>query len=55
MSTIYFASLMVRLILVLAPSLCILSGIGISELVHDLINGFFEKTKIVDKKVEDKN
>mmetsp|Transcript_30796 Transcript_30796/g.30445 ORF Transcript_30796/g.30445 Transcript_30796/m.30445 type:complete len:116 (+) Transcript_30796:2-349(+) len=28
---VYFASVMVRLLLVLAPALCVLSGIGVSE------------------------
>mmetsp|Transcript_24189 Transcript_24189/g.42982 ORF Transcript_24189/g.42982 Transcript_24189/m.42982 type:complete len:739 (-) Transcript_24189:28-2244(-) len=31
---VYFASVMVRLLLVLAPALCILSGIGLSETLH---------------------
>ncbi len=45
-STIYFASIMVRLILVVAPALCMLSGIGISEFLHDVMGGFFEKVEI---------
>ena len=34
--TIYFASLMVRLILILFPAVCIISAIGISELIHSV-------------------
>ena len=34
--TIYFASLMVRLILILFPAVCIISAIGISELLHSV-------------------
>jgi dolichyl-diphosphooligosaccharide--protein glycosyltransferase len=33
-SSIYFASLMIRLLLVVAPALCILAGIGVSELIR---------------------
>ncbi|CAG9326737.1 STT3A_3 [Blepharisma stoltei] len=32
--SVYFASVMVRLLLVLAPALCILAGIGLSETIH---------------------
>ena len=37
---------MVRLILVLAPALCMLSGIGVSEFMHSILDGFFDKEEI---------
>lgn len=33
-SSIYFASLMIRLLLVVAPAMCVLAGIGVSELIR---------------------
>ncbi len=44
-TTVYFSSLMVRLILILAPSMCILSGIGLSELISDILNSLKKKFK----------
>ena len=35
--SIYFSSVMIRLLLLSSPALCLLSGIGISELLHFLI------------------
>ena len=32
--SVYFASVMVRLLLVLAPALCVIAGIGLSETIH---------------------
>lgn len=42
---VYFASLMVRLLLILAPALCILSGIGVSGLLRDTLKVFVERKK----------
>lgn len=36
-SSIYFASIMIRLLLVVAPAMCVLSGIGISNLIRDIM------------------
>jgi len=36
-SSIYFASLMIRLLLVVAPAMCVLSGIGVSNLIRDIM------------------
>ena len=60
-ASVYFASLMVRLILILAPSVCIISAIGVSEFIHDLLNNVLSEkqieveTKIEIEKVEDED
>lgn len=36
-SSVYFASIMIRLLLVVAPAMCVLSGIGVSNLVRDIM------------------
>ena len=36
--SIYFSSVMVRLLLLSSPALCLLSGIGISELIHFFVD-----------------
>ncbi|KAA6389909.1 MAG: putative Dolichyl-diphosphooligosaccharide--protein glycosyltransferase subunit STT3 [Streblomastix strix] len=41
-ASLYFASEMVRLVLVVAPAACILSGIGISELGQRCVDAFIE-------------
>lgn len=38
--SVYFASVMVRLLLVLAPAVSVLAGIGVSALVRMLVKGF---------------
>lgn len=40
---VYFASLMVRLLLIVAPALCILAGIGVSGLLRDVMKIFVER------------
>ena len=50
-ASVYFASLMVRLILILAPALCIISAIGVSEFIHDLLNNVFTE-KIIEIETE---
>lgn len=45
LSSIYFASLMIRLLLVVAPAMCVLSGIGISTLLRDIMKAMFDNTK----------
>ena len=42
--SIYFSSVMIRLLLLSSPALCLLSGIGISELLHFLIQNNKSKT-----------
>lgn len=44
-SSIYFASLMIRLLLVVAPAMCVLSGIGVSYLVRDLMKILISRPK----------
>jgi len=44
--TIWFSSMMVRLILVVCPAMCMLSGIGLSEFLNEVMKGFFEKKKV---------
>lgn len=51
-ASVYFASLMVRLLLILCPSLCILSGIGVGELLRELLTYFLPKRE--EKKEENK-
>lgn len=33
--SVYFAGVMIRLLLILCPALCILAGIGLSETLHN--------------------
>lgn len=40
---VYFASLMVRLLLIVAPALCVLSGIGVSGLLRDTLKVFIKR------------
>lgn len=44
-SSIYFASLMIRLLLVVAPAMCVLSGIGVSYLIRDLMKILISRSK----------
>ncbi len=43
-TSVYFASIMIRLQLVAAPALCVISGIGVSELIHSIMFNFFNDT-----------
>ena len=43
--SLYFASIMVRLILVLFPAICIVSAIGISEFLSQVLNSTIPKLK----------
>jgi len=45
MLTVYFAGVMVRLMLVLAPISCILSAIGLSESLKNYFKSFKQKKK----------
>jgi len=45
MLTVYFAGVMVRLMLVLAPISCILSAIGLSESLKNYFKSFKKKKK----------
>jgi dolichyl-diphosphooligosaccharide--protein glycosyltransferase len=38
--SVYFSCVMVRLLLLSSPALCLLSGIGVSELIHFLVKQF---------------
>ncbi len=51
MTSIYFAGVMVRLMLVLAPVMCILSGIGISAVLVTYMKNIESENK-VDKKLK---
>ena len=51
MTSIYFAGVMVRLMLVLAPVMCILSGIGISAILVTYMKNIDSESK-VDKKLK---
>ena len=37
---VYFAGVMVRLLLVLAPAVCVIGGVGISTALHSLRKSF---------------
>lgn len=53
--SVYFASVMIRLLLVFAPAACVCAAIGISwlfELSTDSIVSFFKKDE---KEIKDKN
>lgn len=43
LSSIYFASIMIRLLLVVAPAMCVLSGIGVSSLIRDILKTVIAK------------
>ena len=45
MLTVYFAGIMVRLMLVLAPIACIISAIGLSETLKNYFRSFKQKKK----------
>jgi dolichyl-diphosphooligosaccharide--protein glycosyltransferase len=64
LSTLYFSSLMVRLVLVLAPAMCIVSAVGVSEILFNVsdffsndasIEIFFLKLFITNKQETNKN
>merc|ERR1711957_299962 len=38
--SVYFSCVMVRLLLLSSPALCLLSGIGVSELIHFFVKQF---------------
>ena len=46
LSSIYFASIMIRLLLVVAPAMCVLSGIGVSTLIREMMKVFLPKNQI---------
>ena len=49
-SSIYFASIMIRLLLVVAPAMCVLSGIGVSTLIRDIMKIFLSKKRVEEVK-----
>ncbi|XP_050432666.1 dolichyl-diphosphooligosaccharide--protein glycosyltransferase subunit STT3A [Adelges cooleyi] len=52
-TSIYFAGVMVRLMLVLAPVMCILSGIGVSAMLSTYMTQYVESsTKVPEKKTK---
>lgn len=40
---VYFSCVMIRLLLVLAPSVCVLAGIGVSEVASKMIESIKEQ------------
>lgn len=50
MTSVYFAAVMLRLMLVLAPVMCILSGIGISAVLYSYMKNIDAETIKTDKK-----
>jgi dolichyl-diphosphooligosaccharide---protein glycosyltransferase len=50
MTSVYFAGVMVRLMLVLAPVMCILSGIGVSSVLYTYSRNFTDEANKKDKK-----
>jgi dolichyl-diphosphooligosaccharide--protein glycosyltransferase len=44
LSAIYFASIMIRLLLVVAPAMCVLSGIGVSTLIRDIMKSLIKQS-----------
>jgi dolichyl-diphosphooligosaccharide--protein glycosyltransferase len=51
--SVYFSCVMVRLMLVLAPSVCILAGIGVSEIIRKASRSIRESVVGETKKVEE--
>ncbi|XP_026808430.1 dolichyl-diphosphooligosaccharide--protein glycosyltransferase subunit STT3A [Rhopalosiphum maidis] len=54
-TSIYFAGVMVRLMLVLAPVMCILSGIGASSMLSTYMTQYLESSSKVPEKKSKKN
>ncbi|XP_050539389.1 dolichyl-diphosphooligosaccharide--protein glycosyltransferase subunit STT3A [Daktulosphaira vitifoliae] len=54
-TSIYFAGVMVRLMLVLAPVMCILSGIGVSSMLSTYMSQYLESSVKVPEKKSKKN
>lgn len=53
---VYFSCVMIRLLLVLAPSVCVLAGIGVSEVSSKMIESIklsFYQAEVEEKKVQD--